>query len=213
MSYRTLHQDGGIVVLGKRGIVLRIGGHDETESRAREGPKKHSGRRRARSLPVANAAAQDLEPPGGEVAVFADTRRRRGGLGGAGKAQLKARSLYRPRIYRAWAGVRRPSSDLEERLLSLRIQEGDEAAWEELVRHNLRLVVSIARGYTGRGLEFADLVQEGNLGLMRAARSFDAAFGTKFSTYATWWIKQSMSRAISNKAGIIRVPIHASEAQ
>jgi RNA polymerase sigma factor (sigma-70 family) len=101
----------------------------------------------------------------------------------------------------------------EERLLSLRIQEGDEAAWEELVRHNLRLVVSIARGYTGRGLEFADLVQEGNLGLMRAARSFDAAFGTKFSTYATWWIKQSMSRAISNKAGIIRVPIHASEAQ
>lgn len=101
----------------------------------------------------------------------------------------------------------------QERLLSLRIQEGDEAAWEELVRHNLRLVVSIARGYTGRGLEFADLVQEGNLGLMRAARSFDAAFGTKFSTYATWWIKQSMSRAISNKAGIIRVPIHAAEAQ
>ncbi len=97
----------------------------------------------------------------------------------------------------------------EERSLSLRIREGDEAAWEELVRHNLRLVVSIARGYTGRGLEFADLVQEGNLGLMRAARSFDAAFGTKFSTYATWWIKQSMSRAISNKAGIIRVPIHA----
>ena len=101
----------------------------------------------------------------------------------------------------------------EERSLSLRIQEGDEAAWEELVRHNLRLVVSIARGYTGRGLEFADLVQEGNLGLMRAARSFDAAFGTKFSTYATWWIKQSMSRAISNKAGIIRVPIHAAEAE
>ncbi len=101
----------------------------------------------------------------------------------------------------------------EERALSLRIREGNEAAWEELVRHNLRLVVSIARGYVGRGLEFADLVQEGNLGLMRAARSFDAAFGTKFSTYATWWIKQSMTRAISNKAGIIRVPIHAAEAE
>ena len=97
----------------------------------------------------------------------------------------------------------------EEATLSARIREGDEAAWEELVRCNLRLVVSIARGYTGRGLDFADLIQEGNLGLMRAARGFDADFGTKFSTYATWWIKQSISRAISNKASPIRVPIHA----
>jgi RNA polymerase primary sigma factor len=97
----------------------------------------------------------------------------------------------------------------EEATLSARIREGDEAAWEELVRCNLRLVVSVARWYTGRGLDFADLVQEGNLGLMRAARGFDADFGTKFSTYATWWIKQSITRAISNKAALIRVPIHA----
>jgi RNA polymerase primary sigma factor len=97
----------------------------------------------------------------------------------------------------------------EEATLSARIREGDEAAWEELVRCNLRLVVSVARRYTGRGLDFADLVQEGNLGLMRAARGFDADFGTKFSTYATWWIKQSITRAISNKAALIRVPIHA----
>jgi len=101
----------------------------------------------------------------------------------------------------------------EEAALSARISRGDEAAWEELVECNLRLVVSIARGYLGRGLEFADLIQEGNLGLMRAARSFDAAFGTKFSTYATWWIKQSISRAISNKASAIRVPIHAIEGE
>jgi RNA polymerase primary sigma factor len=101
----------------------------------------------------------------------------------------------------------------EEAALSERIQEGDEAAWEEFVRHNLRLVVSIARSYVGRGLEFADLIQEGNLGLMRAARGFDAAFGTKFSTYATWWIRQSISRAISNKAAAIRLPIHAAEGE
>src|SRR5215210_844480 len=102
-------------------------------------------------------------------------------------------------------------SRTQEANLSGRIRQGDESAWEELVESNLRLVVSVARGYLGRGLEFADLIQEGNLGLMRAARTFDAAFGTKFSTYATWWIKQSISRAISNKASTIRVPIPAAE--
>ena len=99
----------------------------------------------------------------------------------------------------------------EEAALAVRIQAGDESAYEELVRCNLRLVVSIARGYVGRGLEYPDLVQEGNLGLMRAARGFDSAFGTKFSTYATWWIKQSIGRAISNKAVSIRLPVHTAE--
>ena len=116
-------------------------------------------------------------------------------------------------LYLSQARQHRLLSREEEAALSARIQEGDEAAWEEFVRHNLRLVVSIARSYVGRGLEFADLIQEGNLGLMRAARGFDAAFGTKFSTYATWWIKQSISRAISNKAAAIRVPIHAAEGE
>jgi RNA polymerase primary sigma factor len=99
----------------------------------------------------------------------------------------------------------------EEAALAARIQEGDEAAWEELVRCNLRLVVSIARRYVGRGLEFADLIQEGNLGLMRAARSFDATFGTKFSTYATWWIRRSIGRAIADKSSAIRLPVHAAD--
>lgn len=99
----------------------------------------------------------------------------------------------------------------EEAALSARIQQGDERAWEELVGCNLRLVVSVARGYMGRGLELADLIQEGNLGLMRAARGFDAGFGTKFSTYAMWWIKQSITRALANKASTIRVPVHAAE--
>jgi RNA polymerase primary sigma factor len=116
-------------------------------------------------------------------------------------------------LYLARARQHRILSRREEAALSARIREGDEAAWEELVRCNLRLVISIARGYTGRGLEFTDLIQEGNLGLMRAARGFDAAFGTKFSTYATWWIKQSIGRAIANKASLIRIPAYAVDAE
>jgi RNA polymerase primary sigma factor len=96
----------------------------------------------------------------------------------------------------------------EESKLSARIREGDEAAWKELVRCNLRLVISIARRYVGQGLEFADLIQEGNMGLIRAAWDFDSSFGTKFSTYATWGIKQSIGRALSNKASSIRIPVH-----
>src|SRR5215217_4588640 len=115
--------------------------------------------------------------------------------------------VLRPYLSQAWQ--HRILSREEEAVLSARIQEGDQTAWEELVRFNLRLVVSIARRYVGRGLDFADLIQEGNLGLMRAARGFDATFGTKFSTYATWWIKQAIARAISNKASLIRIPVHA----
>src|ERR671939_13858 len=114
-------------------------------------------------------------------------------------------------LYLSRARRHRILSREEEVALSTRIREGDETAWEELVECNLKLVISIARKYVGRGLEFADLVQEGNLGLMRAARSFDAAFGTKFSTYATWWIKQSIGRALSNKASSIRIPVHFAE--
>ncbi len=114
-------------------------------------------------------------------------------------------------LYLSHARQHRILSRHEEAALSVRIREGDEAAWAELVRCNLRLVVSIARRYVGRGLELVDLIQEGNLGLMRAAQNFDVGFGTKFSTYATWWIKQSISRAISNKASLIRIPVHAAD--
>ena len=127
--------------------------------------------------------------------------------GNKGKA-LDILSLYLSRARR-----HRILSRKEEAALSERIRQGDQTAWEELVRCNLRLVVSIARQYIGRGLELADLIQEGNLGLMRAAWSFDAAFGNKFSTYATWWIKQAMGRAISNKASFIRLPVHAANAE
>ena len=116
-------------------------------------------------------------------------------------------------LYLSRARRHRILSREEEVALAARIQQGDEAARDELVQCNLKLVVSIARRYVGRGLEFSDLIQEGNLGLMRAAQGFDAAFGNKFSTYATWWIKQSIGRALSNKASLIRMPIHAANAE
>jgi RNA polymerase primary sigma factor len=114
-------------------------------------------------------------------------------------------------LYLSQARRHRLLSRQEEAALAKRIGQGDQDAWQDLVRHNLRLVVSIARRYSGQGLEFSDLVQEGNLGLMRAARGFDPSFGTKFSTYATWWIKQAMGRAVSNKASFVRLPVHAAD--
>lgn len=125
--------------------------------------------------------------------------------------RIKGGKLHISEPYLRRAGKHKLLSREEEAVLSARILKGDEAAWEELVRCNLRLVISIARRYIGQGLEFSDLIQEGNLGLMRAARSFDAAFGTKFSTYATWWIKQRIGRALSNKTSLIRIPAPVAE--
>ncbi len=99
----------------------------------------------------------------------------------------------------------------EERDLARRIAEGDEEAKAQLVQANLRLVVSIAKKYIGRGLSFLDLIQEGNLGLIRAAEKFDYKRGFKFSTYATWWIQQSITRGIADKSRTIRLPVHMIE--
>ena len=99
----------------------------------------------------------------------------------------------------------------EEQSLARRITEGDDDARRGLCESNLRLVVSIAKKYTGRGLPFLDLIQEGNLGLMRAVEKFDYLRGFKFSTYATWWIRQSITRALADQSRIIRVPVHMVE--
>ncbi|KAF0468520.1 RNA polymerase sigma factor RpoD [Pediococcus pentosaceus] len=95
--------------------------------------------------------------------------------------------------------------------LALRIEKGEPRARQELAEANLRLVVSIAKRYVGRGMQFLDLIQEGNMGLMKAVEKFDYQKGFKFSTYATWWIRQAITRAIADQARTIRIPVHMVE--
>lgn len=99
----------------------------------------------------------------------------------------------------------------EEVELANRIAEGDQSAKNELVEANLRLVVSLARHYQGCGLSYQDLIQEGNIGLIKAAEKFDVSKGFRFSTYASWWIKQALSRAIADQSRTIRIPVHMTE--
>ncbi|MBR6271469.1 MAG: RNA polymerase sigma factor RpoD [Lachnospiraceae bacterium] len=115
------------------------------------------------------------------------------------------------RMYLKEIGVYPLLSPEEELELAKRKAEGDEEAKERLVKANLRLVVSIAKRYTGRGMNFLDLIQEGNLGLMKGVEKFDYTKGYKLSTYATWWIRQSVTRALADQARTIRVPVHMVE--
>ncbi|MGM0366291.1 MAG: RNA polymerase sigma factor RpoD [Actinomycetota bacterium] len=115
------------------------------------------------------------------------------------------------RMYLKEIGKTRLLSAVEETQLAKKIEAGDLAAKQALIKANLRLVVSVAKKYAGRGMLFLDLIQEGNLGLIRAVEKFDYRKGYKFSTYATWWIRQGITRAISDQARTIRVPVHMVE--
>ncbi len=120
-------------------------------------------------------------------------------------------SLDPLRLYLRAIGRRPLLSADREISLAKRIERGDLAAKQEMVEANLRLVVSIAKGYMGRGLSLLDLIQEGSLGLIRAVEKFDYRRGFKFSTYATWWIRQAVTRAVADKGRTIRIPVHMVE--
>lgn len=115
------------------------------------------------------------------------------------------------KMYLKQIGCYKLLSPQEEIELAKRIQQGDKRAKDQLTQANLRLVVSIAKRYVGRGMLFLDLIQEGNLGLIKAVEKFDYTRGYKFSTYATWWIKQAITRAIADQARTIRIPVHMVE--
>jgi RNA polymerase primary sigma factor len=139
----------------------------------------------------------------------------RGGEGGAAKKEeldlTVEPSLDSLRLYLRSIGQVDLLTAQQEVELAKRIERGDMLAKRQMVEANLRLVVSIAKGYLGRGLSFLDLIQEGSLGLIRAVEKFDYRRGYKFSTYATWWIRQAVTRAIADKARTIRIPVHMVE--
>ena len=116
-------------------------------------------------------------------------------------------------LFLADVGKHRLLTAADEVTLAKRIERGDPLAKRRMIESNLRLVVSIAKGYRGLGVPFLDLIQEGTLGLNRAVEKFDWRRGYKFSTYATWWIRQSVQRAVANHARTIRVPVHVVERQ
>src|SRR5215212_8169408 len=129
-------------------------------------------------------------------------------------AQRKDRMVETPELipgYFARIGNDKLLTHQEEIDLSKRAKKGEEAARKRLIEKNLRLVVSVAKKSRGRGLPFEDLIQEGTIGLMRAVEKFDSDRGFRFSTYATWWIRQAVQRAVADKGRTIRVPAHVGE--
>lgn len=145
------------------------------------------------------AATEDDSEEGFDEVSPVKTRLR--SAAGEDPVQLYLRSIGRIKLLSA----------TEEIELARRIAKGDMLAKKRLVQSNLRLVVSVAKKYQGRGLPFLDLIQEGNVGLIRASEKFDAERGYKFSTYATWWIRQGITRALADKSRTIRVPVHMVE--
>jgi RNA polymerase primary sigma factor len=181
------------------------------------GPELHAGGQAAavasdaESAPGASADGEELDDEEDADEEAGDVRARLRELKQAEADLSVDPSLDSLRLYLRSIG-RVPLLTAEEEVsLAKRIERGDIAAKQHMVEANLRLVVSIAKGYVGRGLTFLDLIQEGSLGLIRAVEKFDYRRGYKFSTYATWWIRQAVSRALADKARTIRIPVHMVE--
>jgi RNA polymerase primary sigma factor len=159
--------------------------------------------------------ADGERPAGGLLAVPSDgDGAEPAGSSAAKKPELDLTvepSLDSLRLYLRSIGRVELLTAAQEVALARRIERGDMLAKQQMIEANLRLVVSIAKGYLGRGLSFLDLIQEGSLGLIRAVEKFDYRRGYKFSTYATWWIRQAVTRAIADKARTIRIPVHMVE--
>ncbi|MDP9232128.1 MAG: sigma-70 family RNA polymerase sigma factor [Actinomycetota bacterium] len=149
---------------------------------------------------------QHKQPPHGQPALAEDDGK------GAPKLDLSVEpSLDSLRLFMREIGKVPLLTANQEVYLAKRVERGDRAAKRQMIEANLRLVVAIAKPQLGRGLSFLDLIQEGSLGLIRAVEKFDYRKGFKFSTYATWWIRQAVTRAIADKARTIRIPVHMSE--
>ena len=168
------------------------------------------------------AALEDVDAAPGQVSSLVERLQEAGveivddPRGGAGAEPLAVdlsvdANLDGLRLYLSEIGKVPLLTAQQEVSLARRIERGDMEAKREMIEANLRLVVSIAKGYSNRGVGFLDLIQEGSVGLMRAVEKFDYRRGFKFSTYATWWIRQAVSRALADKARTIRIPVHMVE--
>jgi RNA polymerase primary sigma factor len=164
-------------------------------------------------IEVVGADGKPVTSESGRLEAAAEARKREGGEA-PHKPEIDLTvepSLDSLRLYLRSIGRVPLLTAAEEVSLAKRIERGDMGAKTHMVEANLRLVVSIAKGYLGRGLTFLDLIQEGSLGLIRAVEKFDYRRGYKFSTYATWWIRQAVTRAIADKGRTIRIPVHMVE--
>ncbi|HEB93469.1 MAG TPA: RNA polymerase sigma factor RpoS [Gammaproteobacteria bacterium] len=157
---------------------------------------------------VGTAVAEEAGEPLPEISPVEDKPAVRQERRRAQRADLSDRDLDATRLYLGEIGFSPLLSAAEEVTIARRIQKGDQDARRHMIESNLRLVVKIARRYLNRGLALLDLIEEGNLGLIRAVEKFDPERGFRFSTYATWWIRQTIERGIMNQTRTIRLPIH-----
>ena len=152
------------------------------------------------------------DPPNRQTSTGADSSLRpavlKSGVRQNGSTRFRSKSHDATSLYLSDIGVSKLLTADEEKKYARRVQKGDEAARHKMIECNLRLVVKISRRYLNRGLPLLDLIEEGNLGLIHAVKKFDPERGFRFSTYATWWIRQTIERAIMNQARTVRLPIH-----